>query len=75
MFILSQDKKQIINTDQVTILEINRNFGGGKDAKFCLTAPNASINILANYPDEGTAQKELIKILAALENDEKVYYL
>lgn len=72
MFLLAQNKEKIINLNNVTTIDITRNIGGKKDEKFCLMV-NASI--IALYPDKETAQKTLVKILAAVENDEKVYEL
>ncbi|MDE7122119.1 MAG: hypothetical protein K2O42_08175 [Oscillospiraceae bacterium] len=72
MFILSQGKKGIFNLDNIATLEVTRNFGEGKEKKFSIVGSGL---ILGFYPDQETAQKELIKILAAVENDEKVYEL
>ncbi|MDE6086923.1 MAG: hypothetical protein K2G25_00880 [Oscillospiraceae bacterium] len=72
MFILSQGKKGIFNLDNIATLVVSRNYGEGKEKKFSIVASGV---ILGFYPDEGAAQKELVKILAAIENDEKVYEL
>lgn len=72
MFLLAQNKEKIINLNNITTIDIARNIGGKKDEKFSLMV-NASI--IALYPDKETAQKTLVKILAAVENDEKVYEL
>lgn len=76
MLIFSHDRKKIIDCVSV---QVTRNFGGGKDGKFCIvgsggfgTSPDG---VLANYPDEKTAMDELEKVFSAFENGAKAYRL
>ncbi len=73
MIIFSQDRKKIV--DCVTVY-VTRNYGGGKDGKFCMVGSSGlGTALLAAYPDEKTAMDELEKIFAAFESGAKVYRL
>lgn len=73
MIIFSQDRKKIV--DCVTVY-VTRNYGGGKDGKFCMVGSSRlGTALLAAYPDEKTAMDELEKIFAAFESGAKVYRL
>lgn len=77
MLIFSQDRKTMV--DCVT-LSVTRNFGGGKDKKFCIVATAGygtmfNGGVIASYPDEKTAMDELEKIFAAFESGAKSYKL
>ncbi len=72
MLIMAQDKKRIIDCK---IVEVTRNIGGSKEAKFVLTASTSGFGaiIIGSYPDEESAMAELEKIYAAFEAGAKVY--
>ncbi|CCY20180.1 unknown [Eubacterium sp. CAG:786] len=76
MLIFSKDRKKVIDCVSVYV---SRNFGGGRDGKFCIVGSGSfgtSIDgILANYPDEKTAMDELEKVFSAFENGAKAYRL
>lgn len=78
MIIFSQDRKKIV--DCVTVY-VTRNYGGGKDGKFCMVGSSGlgtaldGNGMLAAYPDEKTAMDKLEKIFAAFESGAKVYRL
>lgn len=74
MYILSQDKKILIQfggDDGFTMLNVTRNFGGGKEGKFVITA--GGTQIMGLYPEEKNALDELSKILDALEENRQTY--
>lgn len=78
MLIFSQDRKKIV--DCVTVY-VTRNYGGGKDRKFCIVGSGGLATqldgngILATYSDEKTAMDELEKIFAAFESGTMAYRL
>ncbi len=76
MIILSQDKKNISDCARVSV---ERNLGGGKDAKYILIGTLIGTGTfqysIANYPDEGSAMAELQKICTAFANGEKAYVI
>lgn len=72
MYLLSQNKEKILNLANITAIDVVRNIGGKKEEKYGLYVNGAFI---ALYADKGTAQKMLIKILSAIENDDKIYEL
>ncbi|MDE6708258.1 MAG: hypothetical protein K2K06_09530 [Oscillospiraceae bacterium] len=72
MYILSQNKEKILNLANITAIDVTKNYGGKKEEKYGLYANGGFI---ALYADKGTAQKMLVKILSAIENDEKIYEL
>ena len=72
MYILSQNKEKILNLDNMTAIAVERNIGGKKEEKYGLYVNGGFI---AFYADKGTAQKVLVKILSAIENDERIYEL
>ncbi len=74
MYILSQDQKIIINfggTDGAQTLEVHKNLGGGKDAKFAIITNG--LQTIGIYPEEKNAVAELLNILSALESEKKIY--
>ncbi len=72
MLIMAQDKKRLIDCK---IVEVTRNLGGGKDAKYVLTASVGGFGamIIGSFNDEESAMAELQKIYAAFETGTKVY--
>ncbi len=72
MFILSQDKKTLIECAR---LAVTRNFGGGKEEKFAIMccAYFGEGVIVATFSDEKTAVDALEKVTQAAEAGEKVY--
>ena len=73
MYILSRDKKSLI---QFTKINVSKNFGGGKTEKFALTAiaaDSAMDYIVATYPEEKLALLELERIVEALKENQTVY--
>ncbi|GEM_PF-3468448 len=74
MYILSQDRKVLIQfggEDGFTMLNVTRNFGGKE--KYAIVA--ASAQVMGLYPEEKNAVDELSKILTALEEDRKTYFM
>lgn len=75
MILMSQDRKRIVDC---VVAEVVRNLGGGKEAKYLITAGAAGINaghVLGGYADEKTAMDELEKIYNAMLAGEKAYVL
>lgn len=72
MIIFAQDRKRIIDCN---VVEVTRNIGGGKDAKYVITASRSDLGgvIVGSYPDEKNAMDELEKIYAAMAAGEKSY--
>ncbi len=72
MIIFSQDRKSIVDCK---VAEVTRNLGGGKDAKYIITARTSDIGgvIVGSYPEEKNAMDELEKIYAAFEAGTKTY--
>lgn len=76
MLIFSRDRKKMIDCVSV---HITRNYGGGKDGKFCLVGSGGlgtpCDSMLATYPDEKTAMDELEKMFTAFESGAQAYRL
>ncbi len=72
MIIMSQDRKRLIDC---AVVEVSRNLGGGKDAKYVITANSIGFGgfIVGSYPEEKNAMDELEKIYAALASGAKTY--
>ncbi len=72
MLIMAQDKKRMVDCK---IVEVTRNIGGGKEAKYVLTASTSGFGamIIGAYPDEESAMVELEKIYTAFESGAKTY--
>lgn len=73
MLIYSQDRKSVINARQ---LQVQRNLGGGKDAKYMILAYADGIggNVIAStFPDEKTAVDALEKAYTAFAEGAKTY--
>ena len=72
MLIMAQDKKRMVDCK---IVEVTRNIGGGKEAKYVLTASTSGFGamIIGAYPDEESAMAELEKIYTAFESGAKTY--
>ncbi len=72
MIIFSQDKKRMVDCKKVVV---ERNIGGGKDAKYVLIAYLSDLggDIVGSYPEEKNALDELEKIYAAFEAGAKTY--
>lgn len=72
MFILSQDKKTLI---ECVRLAVTRNFGGGKEEKFALMcgAYYGEGAVVATFSDEKTAVDALEKVTQSIAAGEKVY--
>ena len=64
MIIFAQDRKSIVDCK---IVNITRNLGGGKEAKYILTASASGFGTVTvgSYPEEKNAMDELEKIYAA----------
>ena len=74
MLLLSQDKKKLIEIKTVEVTKML----GGKNEKYCLTAlagAGTSMAIVGKYPDEQTAYAELMRIAAAIEIGQPIYYV
>lgn len=56
MLIYSQDRKSVADA---RLLQVQRSFSGGKDAKFCIMAVGESTGavIAANYPEEKNSRR------------------
>lgn len=67
MLIYSQDRKNIVDA---TLLQVSRNIGGGKDAKYAIIACGESTGqvIAAQFADEKTALDVLEKVFQAFES-------
>lgn len=73
--ILSQDRKRIVAVRSGKI-EVQRNIGGGKDAKYAIIAGDGlTVEILGGYPEEKDALDVLEKIFAAIAAGEKTYIM
>lgn len=76
MLIFSRDRKKMIDCVSV---QVTRNFGGGKDGKFCLVAYGGlgtlCDGVIASFPDEKTAMDELEKMFTAFESGAQAYRL
>ena len=76
MFLLTQDKHDLLQFSRVTI---SRNIGGKRDAKFALCAyvigSDSSLNYvtIGLYADEDAAAAELARITEALHTGKTVY--
>ncbi|MGN0687954.1 MAG: hypothetical protein ACI4KA_07615 [Oscillospiraceae bacterium] len=73
MLIMSQDKKHLIDS---SLIEVTRNIGGGKDAKYALTASSTAgfgAVMLGTYAEEKNAIDELDRIFSAMLAGEKAY--
>lgn len=73
MLIYSMDRKCIVDAKT---LQVTRNIGGGKDAKYAITAEGmgglASV-IAAQFPDDKTAIDALEKAFAAFADGASAY--
>lgn len=77
MLIFSRNRKKMIDCVSV---QVTRNYGGGKDGKFCLVGSGGlgttpCDGVLATFPDEKTAMDEMEKIFTAFESGAKAYRL
>lgn len=72
MLIYSQDRKSVVDA---RLLQVQRSFAGGKDAKFCIMAIGESTGavIAANYPEEKLAIDALEKAYEAFTNGASLY--
>lgn len=73
MLIYSQDRKSVVDAK---FLQIQRNPGGGKDAKYSIAAYNEGIGqaaLAASFPDEKTATDALEKAYQAFADGAKAY--
>lgn len=72
MLIYSQDKKSVVDA---RLLQVQRNIGGGKDAKYAVVAFGESTGqvIAAQFADEKTALDVLEKAFQAFESGAASY--
>ncbi|MCM1165973.1 MAG: hypothetical protein NC299_07670 [Lachnospiraceae bacterium] len=73
MLIYSQDRKSVV---WAKTLRVERNIGGGKDAKYMILACAEGIGgqvIAATYPEEKLAMDVLEKVYAAFADGAAVY--
>ena len=73
MIIFTQDKKNLVKCDKISV---EKNFGGGKDAKYMLVGMggfNIGATTLGAYPEENNAMDELNKINAAFAGGANTY--
>lgn len=73
MLIFSQDRKSVLDA---STLQIQRNLGGGKEAKYCIAAYRIGLGettVAAVFPDEKTAVDALEKVYTAFADGAKAY--
>lgn len=70
MYILSQDGKNLFNSECILKIYITRNIGGGKEGKFAVSADTA---LLGAYPEEADAINVLNAICSAIETNVKIF--
>lgn len=73
MLIYAQDRKSVIDA---STLQVQRNLGGGKDAKFSIFASSEGLGqcvLAASFPDEKTAVDALEKVYTAFADGAKAY--
>ena len=74
--ILSQDRKRIVAVKSGKI-EVQRNIGGGRDAKYTIVAGSSDLILesIGSYPEEKDAIDALEKVFAAIAAGEKTYIM
>lgn len=73
MLIFSHDRKSVVDA---SFLAVQKNLGGGKDAKFSIAACGEGFGqsaLVANFPDEKTAIDALEKIYTAFADGATAY--
>lgn len=73
MLIYAQDRKSVVDA---STLQIQRNLGGGKEAKYCIAAYRSGLGettVAAVFPDEKTAVDALEKVYTAFADGAKAY--